>query len=159
MTYIRELPSTRAASDWGEVRVRDRGRRPGAATKGNAPARVPAVLPVFQGGAMPLVRRVPKRGFHNKFAPHRRDRQRRGLGARPIAAGDEVNLETLREKSLVKGVFDLLKVLGHGPLTKKLRVAAHRFSKTAEASIRQAGGEVVVLPGKTLVADKVDRKT
>ena len=109
--------------------------------------------PVFQGGAMPLVRRVPKRGFHNKFAV---DVAIVNIGDlnEVFAAGDEVNLETLRQKSLLKGRFDLLKVLGDGQLTKNLRVSAHRFSKSAEAGILQAGGAVVILPGKAPVSEK-----
>lgn len=108
---------------------------------------------VFQGGAMPLVRRVPKRGFHNKFAPKVAVINTCDLHE-AYADGESVTLENLKEKSLLKGRFDLLKVLGRGILTKKLTVSAHRFSKTAEQQIQQAGGKVVVLPGKVAVADK-----
>jgi large subunit ribosomal protein L15 len=108
--------------------------------------------PTFQGGAMPMVRRVPKRGFNNKFA----------ITVQVINVGDleifdngsEVNLESLNEKSLAKGRFDQLKVLGNGDLTKKLQVAAHRFSKSAQEKIEKAGGEVVIVPGPTPVKVK-----
>lgn len=102
---------------------------------------------VFQGGAMPLVRRVPKRGFNNKWAL---TVATINVGALSEAfnAGDEVNAEVLRERSLVKGVYDVLKILGDGELSIKLKVTAHRFSKSAIEKIEKAGGSVEVLPGK-----------
>ncbi len=105
---------------------------------------------------MPLVRRVPKRGFNNRW----------GLTVvvvnvgeidKAFDAGDEVTLEALAKKNLAKGRFDVLKVLGDGELTKKLKICAHRFSKSALEKIEKAGGEAITLPGKTPVAEK--RKT
>lgn len=109
--------------------------------------------PTFQGGTMPLVRRVPKRGFHNKFALTVAAINVEDL-ENVFDAGAEVTPETLREAGLVKSRYDELKVLGDGQLTKKLKVSAHRFSKSAEEKIRGAGGEVVVLPGRTPVETK-----
>lgn len=109
--------------------------------------------PTFQGGAMPMIRRVPKRGFNNRW----------GLEVvvvnvgqidQAFEPGEEVTLEALAAKNLAKGRFDLLKVLGDGELTKKLKVSAHRFSKSAIEKIEKSGGEAVVLPGKTTVAEK-----
>ncbi|MCA9186021.1 MAG: 50S ribosomal protein L15 [Pirellulaceae bacterium] len=108
---------------------------------------------VFQGGAMPLVRRVPKRGFNNKFALKVAVVNIGDL-ERVFSAGDEVTPESLREHSLAKERFDVLKVLGDGELSKNLKVSAHRFSKSAADRIAQAGGEVIVLPGRTPVAEK-----
>lgn len=115
--------------------------------------------PTFQGGMMPLVRRVPKRGFNNRFA----------LAVVTVNVGDleqafdagaEVTPETLREKSLAKRRYDVLKILGDGELSKKLKVSAHRFSKTAQEKIEKAGGEAIVLPGKKpLVREKMKKKT
>lgn len=102
---------------------------------------------VFQGGAMPLVRRVPKRGFHNRFALIVGTVNVADL-ERAFEAGDEVTPETLRAKSLAKSRWDVLKILGDGELTKKLKVSAHRFSAAARQKIEQAGGEVVLLTGK-----------
>jgi large subunit ribosomal protein L15 len=62
-----------------------------------------------------------------------------------------VTPETVRGRSLVKGSFDVLKVLGNGTLTKSLKISAHRFSKSALEKIQQAGGEATVLPGKAPV--------
>lgn len=109
--------------------------------------------PTFQGGTMPLVRRVPKRGFNNRW----------GLTVAVVnlgqidnafATGEEVTLESLAAKNLAKGRFDVLKVLGDGELSKKLKIAAHRFSKSAVEKIEKSGGEMVVLAGKTPVKEK-----
>ncbi len=110
-------------------------------------------LAVFQGGAMPLVRRVPKRGFNNKFATNVFSVNVCDLEA-AFEAGDEVTPTTLKEHSLAKGKYDELKILGNGDLTKKLTVSAHRFSASAKEKIEKAGGQVVVLKAKTTVAEK-----
>ena len=99
---------------------------------------------------MPLVRRIPKRGFNNRFAPTVMTVNVGDLELR-FESGEEVTAETLRAKNLAKGPYDVLKVLGDGGLTKKLKVVAHRFSQSALEKIRQAGGEAVVLPGKAPV--------
>ncbi len=109
--------------------------------------------PAFQGGTMPLVRRVPKRGFNNRFALSVATVNVGDL-ERAFEVGDEVTPESLRKKSLAKRRYDLLKILGDGELTKKLKVSAHRFSKSAQEKIEKAGGEVVVLSGKTAVSEK-----
>ncbi len=101
----------------------------------------------FEGGQMPLVRRIPKRGFNNKWADIVAIINVCDLDA-AYNDGDEVTLENLKEKNLAKGSFDVLKVLGNGELTKKLKVSAHRFSKSAQEKIEKAGGETVALPGK-----------
>lgn len=113
--------------------------------------------PTFQGGAMPMVRRIPKRGFNNKFALQVAIVNTGDLEAL-FDAGQEVTPESLKEKNVVKHRYDVLKVLGDGPLTKKLTVSAHRFSKTAQEQIEKAGGKVVVLAGKTPPAEKCPRK-
>ncbi|MCA9175994.1 MAG: 50S ribosomal protein L15 [Planctomycetales bacterium] len=109
--------------------------------------------PIFQGGAMPLVRRVPKRGFNNRFAVVVKEINVGDL-ERLYTAGEEVNPDSLRAKSAVTGRYDVLKVLGDGQLTKKLTISAHRFSASAKAKIEQAGGSAVVIPGPTPVAEK-----
>lgn len=101
---------------------------------------------------MPLVRRVPKRGFNNQFALTIAEVNVGQLDV--FADGTEVGVDQLREHGLVSGRFDELKVLGNGQLTRKLKVAAHRFSASAKEKIAQAGGEVVVTPGKTPVKVK-----
>ena len=108
--------------------------------------------PSFQGGQMPLVRRVPKRGFHNRFALTIATVNVGQLEM--FEDGQEIGVQQLREKDLIHGRFDEVKVLGNGQLTRKLKVAAHRFSASAREKIEQAGGEVVVTASKTPVAEK-----
>ena len=104
----------------------------------------------FEGGQMPLFRRIPKRGFSNPGAPRVANFNVSDI-ENLFENGDVVSVETLQEKGLLKGRFDVLKILGDGELTKKVKVVAHRFSKTAEEKIKAVGGEVEVLPGKAPV--------
>jgi large subunit ribosomal protein L15 len=110
-------------------------------------------LPIWEGGGMPLVRRVPKRGFTNEFALKVVAVNVSQL-EKHFSADEEVSAETLKGKPIAGGQFDILKILGDGSLTKKLKVSAHRFSKTAKEKIEAAGGEVIVLPGRTPVEVK-----
>ena len=101
----------------------------------------------FEGGQMPLARRIPKRGFNNRWALEVFTLNVGDLD-RAFARGDEVTIESLRAKGLLRGALEVLKILGDGELSKKLKVSAHRFSKSAAEKIQKAGGEVVQLPGK-----------
>ena len=96
---------------------------------------------------MPLVRRVPKRGFNNKFAK-RVAAVNVGALEEKFESGGEVTVALLKKASLIPGVFDEVKILGDGNLTKKLKVSAHRFSRSARQKIEQAGGEVIVVEGR-----------
>ena len=109
--------------------------------------------PVFQGGAMPMIRRIPKRGFHNKFAITVATINVSDL-ERLFEAGAEVSPEILKQNKTIKSRYDVLKILGNGTLTKSLKVSAHRFSKTAREKIEQAGGTVSEVTVKTTVAEK-----
>ena len=123
------------------------GKTCGRGHKGQGARAGFTVKPTFEGGQMPLVRRIPKRGFNNRWALKVVAVNVSDLDA-VFETGAEVNPETLREKNLAKEKYDVLKILGDGELTKKLTVKAHRFSKSALEKIEKAGGEVVVLPGK-----------
>lgn len=98
----------------------------------------------FEGGQMPLARRVPKRGFYNQFATAVAEVNVRDLAK--FDANSRVDVEALMSRGLVKGNFDEVKILGNGELDRKLTVAAHRFSKGAREKIENAGGTCVVLP-------------
>ena len=102
---------------------------------------------------MPLVRRIPKRGFNNRWAVTVAIVNVGDLEAN-FSAGAEITPDSLREKHLAKGRFDELKILGEGELNTKFKVSAHRFSKSAVEKIEKAGGEVEVLKVKTTVAEK-----
>jgi len=98
----------------------------------------------FEGGQMPLVRRIPKRGFANIF---RVESQLVHLGdlEEKFDDGSAVTLELLQEKGLVRTGKGPVKVLADGEITKKLAVHAHKFSKSAQAKIEAAGGSVEVV--------------
>src|SRR6056297_2011758 len=103
---------------------------------------------------MPLFRRVPKRGFNNRWASTVFAVNVGKLNDR-FEDGDEVTLEAMAAKDVAKGTFDEVKVLGDGELTKKLTVSAHRFSKSAEEKITAAGGTVNKLPPKRTPEERV----
>jgi large subunit ribosomal protein L15 len=120
------------------------GKTAGRGNKGQGQLAGWAMHPAFEGGQMPLYRRIPKRGFNNRWALKVRT-VNVGDFDESFDAGTEINPESLRQA--VKGRYDVLKVLGDGEVTKKFKVSAHQFSKSAEAKIKAAGGEVIVLPG------------
>ncbi len=114
---------------------------------------------VFEGGQMPLVRRVPKRGFNNKWADLVASINL-SLLEKHFQSGDDVTVDAIRSKGLVSGSFDQLKILGNGELTKNLKISAHKFSRSAAEKIEKAGGQAVVLPGKKpVVKNKMKAKT
>ena len=99
--------------------------------------------PGFEGGQMPLHRRIPKRGFTNKFA-----REYAILNVKELnyfEDGTEVTPELLTQKGLVKKGKDGIRILGEGELSRKLTVRAHHFSESAKQKIEQAGGSVEVV--------------
>lgn len=99
----------------------------------------------FEGGQMPLARRLPKGGFKNLFAKKIVEVNVRDLAAH-FDAGATVDVDAIRGAGLVKGRFDELKVLGTGELDRALTVRAHRFSASAREKIEKAGGRVEVIP-------------
>ena len=111
------------------------GKTAGLGAKGqyaSAGARLPSGL--FEGGQMPLFRRLPKRGFSQ--ATWRKE----------YAVVNVGDLEGFDAKRLVVGTFDGLRILGDGDLSKKLTVRADHFSKTADEKIKKAGGVCELLP-------------
>lgn len=97
----------------------------------------------FEGGQMPLYRRLPKRGFTNIFAK-KWAVVNVGVLER-VEAGTEVTAELLKEMGIISKLQGGLRVLGHGDLTRKLTVRAHHFSGSARAKIEKAGGQAVVI--------------
>lgn len=101
--------------------------------------------PGFEGGQMPLIRRVPKFGFRN---PTRIEYAVVNLDALSrLSAGDPVTPQMLVEAGLVKHKTWPVKILGNGELTRPLVIQAHKFSKSAEAKIQAAGGRAEVIRG------------
>ena len=98
----------------------------------------------FEGGQLPLYRKLPKRGFKNHFATHYAIVNVSDLDKR-FNDGDTVNLETLKAAGLIKKSLDGLKVLGNGEITKKLTVEAAIFSASAKEKIEAVGGKTEVV--------------
>ncbi len=129
------------------------GKTSGRGHKGAASRSGYSRSPSFTG-QIPMFRRIPKRGFNNRwaltiFAVNV------GQISEAYEVGEEVTIESLAAKGLAKGVFDELKILGEGDVTKKLSVSAHRFSKSAEEKIAAAGGTVTKLPGRRTPDERV----
>lgn len=118
------------------------GKTAGRGQKGQY-ARRGTFKPSFEGGQTPLARRLPKRGFtkHNQAVVAEINIGQ--LDA--FDAGANVDERALRDRGLVKGHIDRIKVLGNGDLTKKITVTAHSFSKSAQEKIAKAGGTAVLV--------------
>jgi len=93
----------------------------------------------FEGGQMPLHRRLPKRGFTNIFKKQWLEVSLAKLEEN-FNAGDQITIEVLHQRGLIKKAKHDLVILGTGDLTKALTISAHRFTKTAREKIEQAGG-------------------
>ncbi|MGI6146334.1 MAG: 50S ribosomal protein L15 [Firmicutes bacterium] len=98
----------------------------------------------FEGGQTPIYRRLPKRGFNNKFKVEYAVVNIADLEER-FSAGDVVTVEALKELGLVRGYDVKVKVLGDGELTKSLTVQANKFSESAVEKIKAAGGSAEVV--------------
>lgn len=118
------------------------GKTAGKGHKGQK-ARSGAPRPGFEGGQMPLYRRIPKRGFKNPNTPK--------IIALNLSVldrfddGADVTIDALKEAGLVKNGFDGVKILGNGELTKKLNVSVNAFSASAKEKIEALGGKAEVI--------------
>ena len=101
--------------------------------------------PWFEGGQMPLQRRIPKRGFHNKFRVEYQVVNVRDLNRVEVS---ELNPEVMRELGLISNSRLPVKILGSGEVEKAFQVTAHRFSGTARSKIEAAGGSVTLVGGE-----------
>ena len=98
---------------------------------------------LFEGGQMPLFRRIPKRGFNNPFKKKYTIMNIKDF--ENFDSGTRVDLKKLKDSRLIRSTKYDLKVLGEGKLTKSLTIVAHKFSETAITKIKEAGGEVETL--------------
>ena len=120
------------------------GKTSGKGHKGQNARSGGGVRPGFEGGQLPLFRRLPKRGFSN--APFKVEYATINLSdLEKFEDGAVVTPELLKEMGIVKNMKDGLKVLGNGELTKKLTVSANKFSKVAKDKIENAGGKAKVI--------------
>ena len=135
--------ATRPAYRKGRGAGSGNGKTAGRGHKGQWARSGGGVRPGFEGGQMPLVRRLPKRGFNNIF----------GTTYAPVNVevlnrfedGTEVTVELLLETGVISKALDGVKILGNGELTKKLTVKAAAFSASAKEKIEKAGGKAEVI--------------
>jgi len=119
------------------------GKTAGKGHKGQNARSGGGVRPGFEGGQIPLYRKLPKRGFYNHFSTKYAIVNVEALNV--FEDGATVNLEALIEKGIIRKANDGLKVLGNGDITKKLTVEASVFSATAKEKIEAAGGKTEVI--------------
>lgn len=135
--------STHARKRIGRGHGSGQGKTAGKGHKGQKARAGRGMRIGFEGGQMPLQRRVPKRGFVNIFATTYANVNVAALNA--FEDGAEVDLDVLKKAGLVKKAYDGVKVLGDGELTKKLTVKAAAYSKAAKEKIEAAGGKAEVI--------------
>ena len=119
------------------------GKTAGKGHKGQKARTGGSIRRGFEGGQTPLYRRIPKRGFKNRFAEEYAVVNLSDLER--FDNGTTVNAELLKSEGIIKKELDGVKVLGNGTLTKKLTVVAKKFSKTAEERIQAVGGKTEVM--------------
>ena len=119
------------------------GKTAGKGHKGQNARSGGGVRPGFEGGQIPLYRKLPKRGFHNKFATNYVIVNVSALNV--FENGAVVDTQALLDKRIIRKTLDGVKVLGNGELTKSLTVKANIFSATAKEKIEAAGGKTEVV--------------
>ena len=137
------MGSTKKAYRKGRGAGSGNGKTAGRGHKGQWARAGGGVRPGFEGGQMPLARRLPKRGFHNIF----------GTTYAPVNVsalerfenGTEVTTELLLETGIISKALDGVKILGNGELTKKLTVKAAKFTASAKEKIEALGGKAEVI--------------
>ena len=136
--------STKERKRIGRGPASGQGKTAGKGHKGQKARAGRGMRAGFEGGQMPLQRRIPKRGFNNIFATE--------MAIANVAALDKyfedgatVTIDALIEKGIIKKTLDGVKILGNGELTKKLTVQANAFSDSAKSKIEAAGGKAEVI--------------
>ncbi len=136
--------STKERKRIGRGPASGQGKTAGKGHKGQKARAGRGMRPGFEGGQMPLQRRLPKRGFNNIFRTEMAIVNVAALEA-AYAAGDTVTVDSLIEKGLVKKAPYGVKVLGYGDITKALTVQANAISESAKQKIEAAGGKTEVI--------------
>lgn len=119
------------------------GKTAGKGHKGQKARAGRGMQPGFEGGQMPLQRRIPKRGFNNIFATKYAIVNLAALNV--FEDGATVDADALKAAGIIKKAYDGVKVLGNGTVTKKLTVKAAAYSESAKAKIEAAGGKAEVI--------------
>jgi large subunit ribosomal protein L15 len=135
----------------GRGRASGTGKTSGRGMKGQkARSGHHMAAPGFEGGQMPMIKRLPKRGFKNPFRTEAHAINVATLSDRFEAGA--VDVDMLRSAGLLPKSANIVKILGHGDISKALNIKAHRFSKSAIAKIEAAGGTAEVVPWKSVKA-------
>ncbi len=134
--------STKASKRVGRGIGSGLGKTAGRGHKGQKSRSGGSVRAGFEGGQMPLLRRLPKRGFSNHL--FRKDFQIVNLSTLELLKLKKIDASKLAEKGVVKSAFDPIKILGNGDLTKAIEISASAFSKTAIEKIEKAGGKAIL---------------
>ncbi len=136
--------STKERKRIGRGPASGQGKTAGKGHKGQKARAGRGIRPGFEGGQMPLQRRIPKRGFNNIFRTEYATVNISSLD-KVFNDGDTVTIEALVNSGLVKKTLDGVKVLGNGEITKKLTVQVNAYSETAKSKIEAAGGKAEVV--------------
>lgn len=120
------------------------GKTSGRGGKGQTARSGSSIRPGFEGGQMPLYRKLPHRGFNNYNFRTGYETINVGDLAKLDASVTEINAETLRQAGLIRSKESALKVLGDGEVTRALKVTAAKFTESAKAKIEKAGGQAIV---------------
>jgi large subunit ribosomal protein L15 len=131
------------------------GKTSGKGTKGQKARSGGSIRLGFEGGQMPLIRRLPKRGFNNA-AFHKRYAVVNVRDLNAFKAGTVVNEDLLRESNLVRGHFGGIKILGEGELKHDLKVQVDKISTTAREKIEKAGGTITLCEARRIEKTKAD---
>ena len=135
--------ATKVSKRIGRGHGSGQGKTAGKGHKGQKARSGGGIRPGFEGGQMPLQRRIPKRGFNNIFA-----KKIVAVNVASLEAFDndaEVTVEALLEKGIISKACDGVKILGNGNLTKKLNVKVSYYSESAKQKIEAAGGKAEVI--------------
>ena len=142
LSRLRNIPGSRKNKKrLGRGPASGHGKTAGKGHKGQNARSGGGVPAGFEGGQMPLIRRLPKRGFNNPF---RKEYIVINLDIleKKYNNGEEVNFKTLKEKKIIKKTKNGIKILGNGEITKKLIFSGVIFSKSAKEKILNAGGTI-----------------
>ena len=134
-----------------------RGKTAGKGGKGQT-ARTGVAVNGFEGGQMPLFRRLPKRGFTNifalKFSEVNLGRIQAAIDSGKLDAKNTINADVLVASGLLRRVYDGVRLLGTGDLKSKIKIEVSGASKTALEAVKKAGGEIILLQSQDLEATK-----
>ncbi|TCS62069.1 50S ribosomal protein L15 [Varunaivibrio sulfuroxidans] len=153
--------ATKARKRVGRGIASGTGKTAGRGVKGQK-SRSGVSLVGFEGGQMPLYRRLPKRGFKNPFTKNYAEinlgKLQKAIDDKKLDVKKPINEAALRAAGMLKGQYDGLRLLGHGALSAKVAIEVAGASKSAIMAVEKAGGSVsVVAPAKAAAADTEDK--